>query len=101
MRNMFRKRIATFLTSVLLSVAAIASPINVTAYAVTVPQTISLGLDDNSEVTHEDFVAAAPYVVDLTVSTPVPIKQTAELAQLALETTATNSAVMQNGNFET
>jgi len=101
MRNMFRRRIATFLTSVLLSVAALASPINVTAYAVTVPQTISLGLDDNSEVTQEDFVVAAPYVVDLAVATPVPIKQTAELAQLAIGVTATNSAVMQNGNFET
>lgn len=93
------KSIATIIASVLLSVAAIASPINVTAYAVTVPQTITLGQDDNSEVTHNDFVAVQPYVVDLAVATHVPIELTTAVTQVELRSNV-NAAVKQNTNFE-
>lgn len=90
--------IASSLCAVLLSVSAIASPIDVTSYEVTVPNSDIIGQDE-VVVTHNDFVAAEPYVVDLTVATHVPIETDAELAQYTLDNSA-NAAVMQNGNFE-
>ena len=98
MRSM-RRSIAAFISSALLSVAAIAAPLNLEAYQFTVPTVSVLSQDDPVVMTQSDFVAATPYVVDLAVATPVPIKMTTEFAPLGIDNSA-NAAVMQNGNFE-
>lgn len=95
----FRRIFVSTMCGVLLSVSALAAPIDFTALEMTVQATsINYG-DNDTAVTANSFVATAPYVVTLDVATHVPIAK-AVPAKLNASEDNGNTAVMQNGNFE-
>ena len=105
----FSRRIASTMVGILLSVSALAAPIDIASHNVAAPVAITtLDLDDTA-MTHKDFVAAKPNVVVLDTATPVPIdskafdllaKQAIEEAANATDVELQNHPVMQNKNCE-
>ena len=71
---MFKKHwlSSSIISAILFSVAALAAPIDTSHFNVMVPVTIT-ELSEDSAMTHVDFIEVMPYVVDLAVTTPVPI----------------------------
>lgn len=94
-----RTRIASMMCALLLSVSALAVPIDVSSYEVTVPVTTAVSDLDATTVNHSYFIVAEPYVVTLDVATHVPIVAD-DLARLDARNYSSNLAVMQNVNFE-
>lgn len=95
----FKKSIALSICSVLLSVSAVAMPIDTTHFDVMLPVTIT-DIGEVPEVTTTDFTLAMLYVVDLAVATPVPIEDASRLIAQHFDLSVANFAVMKNSNFE-
>ena len=95
-----RLRIASMIAGLFLSVAAYAAPIDIGSIEFTVQAVdTDYSVNEDTSMTTNDFIVAAPYVVTLDVATHVPIKQKS-LALLETQSHSDNLAVMQNSNFE-
>ncbi len=96
----YKRLIALSVCSILLSVSAIAMPIDVTQFDMMVPVTITPLGDVATEVSAAEFNVAKPYVVGLAAPQQVPIAEVGESVLLTQIESIDNHPAKQNLNFE-